>query len=313
MLFVPLLFVAASAVTADSTHKRDLDQLNFVYPWSGTGPYNASGSISFPAYDLSKPASEQPDHGGHRPSWIWTQRIKYVASLNSMLWTSLLTDPDHLVTDRADNTTNRAIKGWDFCYMSYSGLIRNTTDPVTHDCASSLTPACVDLIKKAGADCHAASDENLNACAIKGQGGSFERRGYAQFLASRQRGVSAAGVTGGYLGIDTYEEAIRRPGIVYARWAYDNKTVSEQLLCFGLDHFELGSRTLADVLGVKAVDNPPDGATAANTTGSSDGKLLPTDTPAGKPGDTTDNKGKSAGSIAAVSLVIGMAAFILAL
>lgn len=166
-----VLLVAASATAID--RRKGNTGLDFLYPWDGMGWFNASGSVSLPAYDLSKPASEQPDDA-NRPVWIVTERTKYVASRNTILSTSLLTDPEHRVS-KADNTTNRALTGWDLSHWFYSGLLRNTTDPVKADCSGGVVPGgCLDLIKKAGAADNEVDDEALNLCSMISHNGYGE-------------------------------------------------------------------------------------------------------------------------------------------
>lgn len=138
--------------------------------WDGNAPYNASGSVLVPSYDLSKPASEQT---GERPNWNLTRRLKYNATAHDIGHASILLDPDHR-EDPDDRRTNRAIKGWERLHFFLQGSPRNNTDPVKADCSETLSPDCMAIIKKAGAEFDNINQEDQDACDFTFEGGSCE-------------------------------------------------------------------------------------------------------------------------------------------
>lgn len=106
----------------------------------------------------------------------------------------------------------------------------------------------------------------------------------------------------------SYDEIMRSTIVFYSTWSYKGVELGNTTGCFGMEHFEKGARTLADILGVKAAETTTAGsAEPSATTKPADNKTNGT---AGDKGD-----GKSAASVvtASGSWVIGLVGLYLAL
>lgn len=146
-----------------------------------------------------------------------------------------------------------------------------------------------------------------------------------QFGASRKGWLGSGGFSTSDLDIKSYDEEIRKPIIFYQRWTYEEKQVSDDFVCFGLDTFYNNSRTLAEALSDSAGSDKPndksDGTSGNNTDGTSDGKTdgksddTPEDQPDNASGDNPKNNdaGDSATQTALVSWTVGLVALSLAL
>lgn len=133
--------------------------------WDGKGPYNASGSVAVPAYDLARSPSEQPSE---RPTWALSPKLRYNASDLDISYTLTLTDradPDR-GAESPGHTHPPVADGWEMCHFLLEAPVRNSTTRVPVDCRETMSPECISMVNKAGASCESLSDEQMQACAV---------------------------------------------------------------------------------------------------------------------------------------------------